>query len=92
LVGHNVDRALLARAILRRLDFWWEVLDAGDVARLSRACRKYSSIMGSFVTLESKGKRCTGRVVDVDAEVGLVLQLSGGPTRAFAPGETSLVS
>ena len=90
--GREADRALLARAILRRLDFWWEVLKAGDIRRLSECSRRHSSIMGSFVTVESKGKRCTGRVVDVDAEVGLVLQLSGGPTRTFAPGETSLVS
>jgi len=90
-LGHDADRALLARAILRRLDFWWEVLKARDVARLSGVCLTLSSIIGTFVTLESRGKRHTGRVVDIDAEVGLVLQMSGGPTRVFAPAETTLV-
>ena len=90
-LGHEADRALLARAVLRRLDFWWEVLKAGGLGRLSASCRMLSSILGTFATLVSKGKTYSGRVVDIDAEVGLVLQLAGGPTRAFAPGETILV-
>ncbi len=90
-LARTVDRALLARAILRRLDMWWEAVKAGDAARLSENCRRLSSILGTFVTLESGGKRHSGRVVDIDVEHGLVLQLSGGPTRVFAPGGTTLI-
>jgi BirA family biotin operon repressor/biotin-[acetyl-CoA-carboxylase] ligase len=90
-LGRDADRALLARAILRRLDFWWEVLVAGETARLAETCRRLSSILGSFITVESEGKRHTGRVVDIDTQYGVVLQLAGGPTRAFAPGETTVI-
>jgi len=87
----RADRALIARAILRRLDFWWEMLKAGQLQRLSETCRRLSALMGRFVTVESGGKRYTGRVVDLDQQYGLVLQLSGGPTRVFAPGQTTLI-
>ena len=89
--GGEVDRALLARAILRRLDFWWEVMKAGESERLMRAWRRFSDILGRFITVESRGKRHRGRVVDLDGRYGLVLQLSGGPTRVFAPAETTIV-
>jgi len=85
-----VDRALLARAILRRLDWWWEVLKAGESARLTERWRALSGILGEFVTLECRGRRHRGRVVDLDAHFGLVLQMSGGPTRVFAPADTTL--
>ncbi len=89
--GRRVDRALLARAVLRRLDFWWEILRAGQIGRVSDAWRAKSSILGTFITVESAGGRHTGRVVDLDHHFGLVLQLAGGPTRVFAPGETTLI-
>ncbi len=87
-----VDRALLARHILRRLDFWWEVLKAGHGERLTSKWRSLSAILGDFVTVESGGKRHKGRVVDLDAHFGLVLQMSGGGTRVFAPADATLVS
>ena len=90
-LGHDADRAALARAVLRRLDFWWEVLKTGDTARIAASSRKLSSIIGTFVTVESKGKRYTGRVVDIDTQVGLVLHLGGGPTQVFAPEETTVI-
>lgn len=89
--GRRVDRALLARHLLRRLDFWWDILKAGDLARLTATWRRMSSIIGTFVTLESARRRYSGRVVDLDTRLGLVLQLSGGPTRAFAPTDTTLI-
>lgn len=89
--GARVDRAMLARAILRRLDFWWEVLKAGQSARVSEAWRAKSSILGTFITVESGGVRHTGRVVDLDHHFGLVLQLAGGGSRVFAPSETTLI-
>lgn len=92
LLGRDVDRALVARAVLRRLDFWWDMLRSGDTRRLSAYVRKLSCLMGAFVTVESAGRRYRGRVVDVDVEAGLVLQLSGGPTRTFTPGATTIVS
>jgi BirA family biotin operon repressor/biotin-[acetyl-CoA-carboxylase] ligase len=70
----RVDRALLLRAILRRLDFWWDVLKAGDMPRLSERWRALSSIIGRFIDVESGGKRFRGRVVDLDAHCGLVLR------------------
>jgi len=84
--------ALLARAILRRLDWWRDILKAGESARLTERWRALSAILGDFVTVESGGRRQRGRVVDLDAHFGLVLQISGGATRAFAPAETTLVS
>jgi len=86
-----VDRALLARAILRRLDWWWDILKAGESARLTERWRSLSGILGEFVTVESAGRRHRGRVVDLDAHFGLVLQMSGGPTRVFAPADATLV-
>ena len=89
--GKRCDRALIARAVLRRLDFWWETLNRHDDGRLMEAWRRLSDIIGAFVTVECRGRRSTGRVVDLDSRYGLVLQLSGGPTRAFPAAETSLI-
>lgn len=90
-LGTQVDRALVARAVLRRLDYWWHLLRSGNVRPLSEYVRRVSCQMGAFVTVESAGSRYRGRVVDVDVEEGLVLQLSGGPARAFAPGSATVV-
>ena len=69
----------------------WEVLKAGGTTRLSAASRSLSSLIGTFVTVESRGKRHRGRVLDVDVDEGLVLQLGGGPAKPFPPGETTIV-
>lgn len=90
--GARVDRALLARAILRRIDWWWDILKAGESARLTEKWRSLSGILGEFVAVESRGQRVRGRVVDLDAHFGLVLQMSGGPTRVFAPADTTLAT
>jgi len=89
--GREIDRALLAREILRRLDFWWEVLKAGDTTRLGGKWRWLSSILGKFITVKSGGRKHFGRVVDLDAHFGLVLQMSGGGTRVFEPSKTTLL-
>lgn len=89
--GRRVDRALVVRAILRRSDFWWELLKADGYQRLSDTWRSLSSILGRFITLRSAGRNYRGRVVDLDARFGLVLQMAGGPTRVFEPSRTTLL-
>jgi len=90
LVGHEVDRAALLDAWLRRLDHWLDVLGdgSGRVALLERV-RMVSATLGRDVTVELPGGRTVeGEAVDVTDSGHLLVQpVAGGPPVEVAVGD-----
>jgi BirA family biotin operon repressor/biotin-[acetyl-CoA-carboxylase] ligase len=91
--GETVDRRIIARAILQRLDSRLERIAAGDLADLHDAWVEHCGMLHERVTAVSGGREYVGRVVDVDPLLGLELiddhglriHLPAGNTRLMTP-------
>ncbi|MBE3123628.1 MAG: biotin--[acetyl-CoA-carboxylase] ligase [Planctomycetes bacterium] len=91
--GEAVDRTLLARSLLERLDAAIARIDtAGGVADLRCQAMERCRTLGCRVTLAEEDRQYEGEVVDLDPEYGLVLRLAGGELRRFAPMTTHVVT
>jgi len=91
-VGGTVDRTLLARALLRRLDTVVGKMDTdagADEVREAAALR--CSTLGCRITVTDGTETVSGEVVDLDLDYGLVLRLSGGTIRRFPAMTTHVV-
>jgi BirA family biotin operon repressor/biotin-[acetyl-CoA-carboxylase] ligase len=86
---HPVDRAGVARAILRQLDVRLAADQTDD--ELAAAWRSRSTDIGAYVTLADHGRTFTGRIIDVQPRTGLLLQLDTGAPREFDPATTTRV-
>jgi BirA family biotin operon repressor/biotin-[acetyl-CoA-carboxylase] ligase len=83
--SEDVDRTLLARSLLERLD---EVLTMvaeppGGVEVRRRAAARCRTL-GQRITVIEDGKTYCGQVVDLDPDYGLVLRLEEGGIQRFA--------
>ncbi len=58
---------------------------------LANAWRRRSILLQQRLTVSSDGKRLTGRVLDVDPEHGLLLQVEHGPVATLPAATTSLI-
>lgn len=90
--GKVVDRVLLARAVLRRIDDRYQEIEAGETDRITERWRQLATILGRRVTLQRAGERFTGRVVHISAVKGVTLQLDGGLFATFPGEQVTLVS
>jgi BirA family biotin operon repressor/biotin-[acetyl-CoA-carboxylase] ligase len=92
MLGEEVDRTLLARSLLARLD---EVLgrmavpDGADAIARDAAAR--CRTLGRRITVQEEGAAYTGEVVDLDADYGLILRLQEGGMRTFSAMTTHVV-
>jgi BirA family biotin operon repressor/biotin-[acetyl-CoA-carboxylase] ligase len=82
-LGDRVDRLHLARELLRSLDAWFEEVRRGHTDLIGNHWRRLSSTLGTRVTLVRGKHKYTGRVVDIDHDLGLTLQLDDGLTTTF---------
>jgi len=88
----EVDRTLLARSLLVRLD---EVLgrmavpDGADAIARDAAAR--CRTLGRRITVQEEGTTYTGEVVDLDTDYGLILRLREGGMRTFPAMTTHVV-
>ncbi len=79
--GSEVRRTAVARSLLEALDRWYRELDGG--AKIRRAWRERSAILGRRVRVKERGRAYTGTVDDVDPLEGVVLRLESGHNRRF---------
>ena len=92
MLGEEVDRTLLARSLLVRLD---EVLgrmavpDGADAIARDAAAR--CRTLGRRITVQEEGTTYTGEVVDLDTDYGLILRLREGGMRTFPAMTTHVV-
>ena len=86
--GAAVDRSELARDLIRRLDFWYDLSRRGGPLALSAQWCQRSEHLGKAVRVETSSASVVGRLVDLDVRVGVTLELwrRGGSADA-APRE-----
>jgi len=89
--GLEVNRVALARQLMRRLDYWLSQVAGGDSQALHSRWNKYCDNVGRRITLECNNQTFTGRVVDVNVNEGLMLQLDGGEIKVFDGAVTGVV-
>ena len=87
----EIDRVWLARELLRSLDGWFEEAKRGHTELVGNHWRRFSSTLGTRVTIVRGGHRFTGRVVDVSHSLGLTLEMDNGLTTTFRGEHVTLV-
>jgi BirA family biotin operon repressor/biotin-[acetyl-CoA-carboxylase] ligase len=88
-----IDRSALAQDLIRRLDAWYDLGLTGGSGTLNGPWRDRSEHLGKGVTVVTPGDRLYGRLVDLDLQDGVVLELAeaGGlagdhePSSAYEP-------
>lgn len=81
--GGPIDRLELSRQLLRSLDDWFEEVRRGHTELVADHWRRFSSTLGTRVTVVRARQHFTGRVVDISHGLGLTLQLDDGLTMTF---------
>lgn len=89
--GCEIDRLSLAQELLRQLDYWIAIVKDEGVSILHREWSTRCSDIGRRITVSSDRQSFSGRVVDVDPEQGLLLQLDSGPVKVFQGATTTVV-
>ena len=87
---HAVNRPELLREFLHQFEKEYFVYQKEGLARSHGRLKKYSSLLGQEVTLDSGGHRIHGKAVDITADGGLVLDCSG-ERRVVSAGEVTVV-
>lgn len=88
LVGHDVDRADLLAAYLRRMEALYAgLLSSGSTAALLDAWRARSATLGRQVRVDLGDTDVEGTAVDVSPEGHLVVETPDGSRRTFAVGD-----
>lgn len=91
--GEEVDRVLLARAVLTRLDrVICGIEDGADTAEIGRLVAQRCRTIGRRISVREGCGTYTGQVVDLDPDYGLVVRLADGGIRSFAALTTHVVS
>jgi len=88
LSGRDFDRSDLARDLIRRLDHWYDASLREGRSPLSSAWRDGCEHLGRPVRVTAASGALTGRLVDVDLELGLTLEPEPPPE---ATGPVGLV-
>ena len=88
--GREIDRTWLARELLRALDEWFEEARLGHTTLVGNHWRRFSSTLGTRVTVIQGRQRFTGRAVDLSDDFGLTLQSERGATMTFKGEQVTL--
>jgi BirA family biotin operon repressor/biotin-[acetyl-CoA-carboxylase] ligase len=87
--GAAVDRLRLIDAIFDCLD---TALYRTDAEQLAEQWRRRSSLLQQRVTARCGNRTLTGRVIDIDPQHGLLLEVERGPVITLPAATTSLVA
>lgn len=86
--GVKVDRLVLLDAALINLHL---TLTQATDTQLRRRWRARCGLLNERVTVDAAGSRLTGRIVDIDPQQGLLLEVERGPVVALPSATTSIV-
>ncbi len=88
--GNKIDRVDLVKRFLRVFEGEYkQYQESGSLAPLRSRIRKYSSLLGRQVEVNTGKKTLTGKAVDIDEDGQLVVEIDGKP-KAFTSGEVSV--
>jgi BirA family transcriptional regulator, biotin operon repressor / biotin---[acetyl-CoA-carboxylase] ligase len=84
MLGEVVDRTLLARALLERMDAVLALMETSEgQVGIRQAANARCRTLGRRITLSEGAATFTGEVVDLDPDYGLILRLAEGGLRRF---------
>jgi len=93
MLGEEVDRTLLARAFLGRLDQVIGLMgEPSGVAEVRRRAAGRCRTIGRRISLREGDSTYTGEVVDLDPDYGLALRLADGRVQVFAAMTTHVAA
>lgn len=90
--GTPVDRTVLCRRLLARLDRHYERLVRAGGEGLVERWRELSCLLGRRVTLADGSRQFTARVSDIDSAGRLVVRTAGGRRLLLGAGDARLVT
>ena len=73
--GEPIDRSQLARDLIRRLDVWYEHIMSLGPGALNDPWRDRSEHLGNMVRVVTCDEELRGRLIDLDLDRGLTLEL-----------------
>jgi BirA family biotin operon repressor/biotin-[acetyl-CoA-carboxylase] ligase len=93
--GDALDRSALARELIQRLDAWYDTSRTFGCASLNQSWRDRSEHLGRTVLVTTPTGTRTGRLVDLDVQLGVTLALdartdTGAEFTPVAPGLCTL--
>ena len=89
--GREIDRLSLAQELLRQLDHWITIVRNDGTQILHKEWAMRCDDIGRRITVVSNRQNFYGRVMDVNPEKGLLLQLDSGPIRIFEVATTTVI-
>jgi len=89
-LDRQIDRIELARQLLTQFDSCWSKVVSDGCQTLHDQWLNRCDDLGRRLTLTQNNQRYTGRVIDVNPQAGLMLQLDSGAVKIF-PGATTRV-
>ena len=90
-VGAPVERIEVLRRVLVRLDAWVSAIEAGEFETLHQAWVSRCGMINQRVTVLSRGRPVTGRVLDVSPLEGLILACDSGQTVRLHANTSTIV-
>jgi len=90
-LNSEIDRVELARRLLQQFDIWWNTIISESCLSLHDEWLNRCDNLGRRLTLRQNNRRYTGRVIDVNPQAGLILQLDTGAVKVFPGATTSVV-
>lgn len=88
--GRPISRLALVRALLQRLDVWYNRLALGNSVELFAAWRARLRTLGTPVTIELADGVLHGLAEDVDASGALLVRDSAGMVRRVSSGDVGM--
>ena len=89
--GREIDRVSLAQELLRQLDHWVTIVHNDGVQTLHNEWALRCDDIGRRITVASNRQNFSGRVMDVNPQKGLLLQLDSGPIKIFDSATTTVI-
>jgi len=90
-LSHPAERTEIVRSLLVRLDNWVHRIERGEVEELHRGFLARCRMINERLTVLCEGRPVTGRVLDVDPLVGLILARDDGGTSRLPAGSTTVL-
>ena len=83
--GEPIDRSRLARDLIRRLDGWYEHIKSEGPGVLNGPWRARSEHLGNMVRITTRDEELHGRLVGLELDRGLTVELNGSEPAAYGP-------
>lgn len=81
--GSRIERIGFARTLLRQLDRWYALFMDGDYKGIRKRWAELCPMVGRKITVRERDGEYTGKLLDLSARGGLIIELGGGVKKTF---------